>query len=75
MWRHGAQAGLPVLLEGGQKKMPSGRLADYEANVILLHETAIVCQVIICVEENNLRVGAFQIGNLRRFVGAAAQAP
>jgi hypothetical protein len=45
----------PVLLKGGQKKCQAERLADYEANVILLQEKAIVCQVIICVEENNPR--------------------
>jgi hypothetical protein len=40
----------------GKKKCQAERLADYEANVILLHERAIVCQVIICVEENNPRL-------------------
>jgi hypothetical protein len=50
-------------LKAGKKKGQAERLADYEANVILLHERAIVCQVIICVEENNPRwwaaLGAF----------------
>jgi hypothetical protein len=39
----------------GKKKCQAERLADYEANVILLHERAILYQVIICVEENNPR--------------------
>ena len=49
-------------LKAGKKKCQAERLADYEANVILLQEKAIVCQVIICVEENNPRFGVIQIG-------------
>ena len=50
-----AQARLPVLLKGGQKKCQARGLADYEANGIFLQETIVRCQVIICVEQNNPR--------------------